>query len=455
MRYLSRWLLAVLCSLSGMLSAQGAPFPYEYTPEPTPPSWPFARVEGRDAGYLMTHLAEYGTKFAHKKFSAPIEELVHFENQRRLQAALRDLPVPRAVSSMALVGDVMWIGKSWSSFLSAEVLAILNRHPFVFGNLESPIATGRPVSKPLPFRFVFNSPPELVTTFRRSSQANTFTAFSVVNNHALDMGDEGVKETLEFLRSERVAASGVRLSSTEKPYVVVKRNGIRIGFYAAGFGINGRREQKSKRLINIIPGLAPDSALKVDVNEITRVLAMMAQDRVDLKVVSLHWGFEYEYYPHPHHMVVAREIVRAGADIIMGHHPHVQQPDEVCFVNGAERRLPPRERELARRGGCLLNDGGGAPRQALVVYSLGNFLSSMETFLCQLGVVKSLALYRDAEGRVRWALPQQQFVVNVREIPPMEEHQLVTLERFLESQCYSESCPRSVMEDLERVLGFL
>ena len=68
--------------------------------------------------------------------------------------------------------------------------------------------------------------------------------------------------------------------------------------------------------------------------------------QVDCVVVSLHWGYEYVEYPSPRQQAFARKLVRAGAQMVIGHHPHV--------VQGVERY-----------------QGG------LIAYSLGNFNSRL------------------------------------------------------------------------------
>ena len=120
-------------------------------------------------------------------------------------------------------------------------------------------------------------------------------------------------------------------------------------------------------------------------------------------------------------MQVGREIVRAGADLIMGTHPHVVQPLEVCFVNGYEQRYLERGRAWRRwrsaRAACC-DDGTGVPRKGLIAYSLGNFATAMYTLHCRTGLVLSLRLARDAEtGRVDWHRPEAQLVYNVHRDP--------------------------------------
>jgi poly-gamma-glutamate synthesis protein (capsule biosynthesis protein) len=110
----------------------------------------------------------------------------------------------------------------------------------------------------------------------------------------------------------------------------------------------------------------------------------------DSVVVLVHWGFEYEYYPDPHFMVLARRIVAAGADLVVGSGPHVAQPAEICHVNRPE--------EVPGIGTCSLRTADGQPRTAAVLYSLGNFGTIMATVPCQVGLVATVSLDPDVTG---------------------------------------------------------
>jgi hypothetical protein len=173
--------------------------------------------------------------------------------------------------------------------------------------------------------------------------------------------------------------------------------------------------------VSCLPGLAPLGERAIETTEIERVLAEMRTDNVDFKIVSLHWGFEFEDYPDPAIMAVARRIVQAGADLILGSHPHVIQPNEVCFVNGAEVE-----------NACLVASPDGIRRKALIVYSLGNFLTTMYTPECQIGVIESIRLRRDPEShRVTWHRPAATYVYNVRSHPRLGGRRLMLIDDLL------------------------
>lgn len=194
---------------------------------------------------------------------------------------------------------------------------------------------------------------------------------------------------------------------------MIEQNGMKIGFYSATWGLNDPALEKSNEIqLNLLKGLtpyAPDS--QADLEEARSILKEMKEAGVDQKILALHWGHEFEKYPTANQMDAARELVAAGADIIMGAHSHVVQPSEILFVNGYEKQLPqahPVSPEMK------LDGLDGPPRKALILYSLGNFTTNMFTTECQQGAIQSVQLFRQPDGQVDWTTPQLSEVFNQR-----------------------------------------
>jgi poly-gamma-glutamate synthesis protein (capsule biosynthesis protein) len=335
-----------------------------------------------------------------------------------------------------MVGDLMWLRDSWGTFLSPDVLAYLNGHEVVLGNLESPISSHFRVPSLWPDYFSYNSDPRLITSFRRPDGTSTFTALATANNHCLDRGDVGLGDTLAWLDSQHILHSGVRPAATDRPWVAFEAGGVRFGFYAACWGLNNPEAIRTSAFhIEVLQGLVPKVRLPVDLSRIRGVLAEMASERIDFRIICLHWGHEFEFYPCPLLMQVGREIIRAGADVVMGSHPHVIQPVEVCLVNGYQKQLRQAGWDLPAldaRTGCLLEDHSGVPRKGLIVYSLGNFATAMYTLHCRTGLVLGLHLLRDAAtSRVDWHRPEVQLVFNVRRDHATGQRRLKLMDRYL------------------------
>jgi poly-gamma-glutamate synthesis protein (capsule biosynthesis protein) len=204
----------------------------------------------------------------------------------------------------------------------------------VFGNLETPIAptTGGP-GRP----FVFNAPAELPEALKASG----FSVLATANNHAYDQGPKGVVETLERLEAVGLVSVGSgRDRAQAESLRILERKGIRVAFlgFTDLFNINLNREGKG-------PWVRP---LK-DEDALESVRA--ARALADLVVVSIHWGVEYEHRPRPRQREMAAKLIGAGADLIIGHHPHVLQPLEWIESEG---------------------------RKGAVAFSLGNFISNQD-----------------------------------------------------------------------------
>ncbi len=247
--------------------------------------------------------------------------------------------------------------RAFDDFLPAFKAADL-----VFGNLETPV-TEVPWSARLRRANLLAPAPAFRSdrAMLRGVHRAGFTLLGVANNHILDQGPEGLAQTLENLEAEGLGSVGVTPRDRD-PLVVVNIRGVRIGVLAFAAFTNVR--QKTFRLKRYTIGFMNEH----DPPGVQRALEMVTRNRpkVDLLVLSLHWGWEFDNRPSTYQRAVASKLIRGGADVILGHHPHVLQP--------ASR--------------VLLPDG----RRGFVIFSLGNSLNAMG--------IETLAHYRkEAAGR--------------------------------------------------------
>lgn len=316
----------------------------------------------------------------------------------------------------------------------------------MLGNLETLSSPHFRIPSFLPDSFNHNSDPALPTSFRRPDGRNTFTALSTANNHALDYGDLGLTDTLDFLETQGIARSGVRRQASEPTFTTFTVGGIRFGFFAACQGFNDPKLAQETRLhISVVPELVPCVQHPVDLSLIREAMDAMTVEKLDVKVVCMHWGHEFEFYPTPDLVQVGREIVRMDADVVFGGHSHVIQPIEICLVKGYEKRDrdvaddPP---ALTPERSCLLEDASGAPRKAIIAYCLGNLATNLYGLHCEMGIILGLDFHRDEQtGRVDWETPKPQFVLNVRRHPVCGIRRLVLLGHYLrEREAVGDLC---------------
>lgn len=161
-----------------------------------------------------------------------------------------------------------------------------------------------------------------------------FKVVNLANNHSMQHGNEAFLDTVAMLERSGVGCCGLAADpqATRSQPLLVCHNGLSIGF----LGYSLRPRQYFDHLPLYAEG-HHDSML-LDVVELRR--------KADIVIVSVHWGEEFIQKPAPHEIKLARELVDAGATLILGHHPHV--------LRGIERY----------GNGCI-------------VYSLGNFVCDM------------------------------------------------------------------------------
>jgi poly-gamma-glutamate synthesis protein (capsule biosynthesis protein) len=234
------------------------------------------------------------------------------------------------------VGDLSFNGR-YSRILRRKGV----HHPFRFllpswqdadlllGNLESPLTTSPKVS---PAKVTLRGARDAPASLRVAG----FDCLALANNHLMDYGVAGMEETRAALDAAGIpfTGAGTDAAASLAP-VVLHRQEQSIGVLSFCLV-----EQKSHLFAGrSTPGVAP---LEV-ADAVGRIRDL--RSRVDWVVVQLHWGEEMTQLPTPEQRSLARTVAEAGADLIVGHHPHVLQPFEMV---------------------------GGVP----VFYSLGNFLFS-------------------------------------------------------------------------------
>jgi poly-gamma-glutamate capsule biosynthesis protein CapA/YwtB (metallophosphatase superfamily) len=222
-------------------------------------------------------------------------------------------PMPSVLS----VGDIMLgdratktIDREGADYPFRAVMPLLASSAVVVGNLEGPFArtTGREERT-----YSYRVDPALATALRRAN----FVAVTLANNHLTDCGRAGVLETLEVLREAGVGVvgAGVNERAAHRPFI------HQIGRWRVGFlGYYWNRRTAAG---TGLAGTARDTreALAADIGAL--------RNEVDRVVVHFHWGIPYQRDPLPEDREKARFAVDCGADVIVGHHPHVVQPFEV------------------------------------------------------------------------------------------------------------------------------
>lgn len=176
---------------------------------------------------------------------------------------------------------------------------ILAGHDIVFANLEGPIVTDHHQTANDSLRFSF--PPSTGTLLKQIG----FTTLSVANNHGADYGNAGIVTTRNVLAGAGLDAVGNPIAVD--PAMVVRKT------------INGQK-------LIFVGFHATQSSFPVD--KAVALIQSLAQEHATI-IVSIHWGVEYQVHSNAFQQSLAHKLVDAGADMILGQHPHVVQEVEV------------------------------------------------------------------------------------------------------------------------------
>ncbi|MBU5366181.1 CapA family protein [Enterococcus devriesei] len=204
---------------------------------------------------------------------------------------------------------------------------------------------------------LFNGPTQVLDSLHRAD----FNWISAASNHTFDRGEAGIVKQLEHLEKYPDMTVTGSQKSPDAPRMQVKEvKGVKVGLMSYTFGLNGLELPAGKEyLVNLI-----------DPEQIKKDMEQLNQQS-DVQVVSMHWGEEYQFSPNDEQRQLAQLLSDAGVDVVVGGHPHVIQPMD--YLTGA------------------------AGNQTLVMYSLGNFISSQAEADRMLGGMARWSLEYDKE----------------------------------------------------------
>jgi len=245
-------------------------------------------------------------------------------------------------TTLLAVGDIMlgdspvcygfgvgsMIEKYGSNYPFQHIAEELNKGDIVIGNLEVVIsAFNKQIDN---FESIqFRGQPEAIHGLVESN----FNIVALASNHTMQHGRKGLEETIDILNENNIGFTGIEIPEKQvRNQYFMEKNGLKFCF----LGYNFRPQQYFKD-----PPLWNKPSLELIKDEICKV-----RDLADCVVITLHWGDEFIEYPSYQQVNLARQLIDSGANIILGHHPHI--------IQGVEKY-----------------NGG------VIAYSLGNFIFDM------------------------------------------------------------------------------
>ena len=274
---------------------------------------------------------------------------------------LQMLPMPEDIT-LLFAGDAMQHGPQIAAAKRSSgkydyskcfeyVKPAVSSADYAVVNLECPLA-----GKPYTGYPCFSAPDDYAEALKDAG----FDMFLVANNHALDKRDKGAHRTIDKLSELEIPSVGLyhdkehRLAAS--PFVATIGD-FRVAFVGYTYGTNGIGVQ-GNLVVNYI-----------NADSISHDIVRARKLGAELVCVLLHWGVEYAMTPNFRQKELTELLIDAGADMIIGGHPHVVQPFEMRF-----------------------NPRTG--RNVLVVYSLGNFLSNQNDTNSRGGAMVNVVISR-------------------------------------------------------------
>lgn len=132
----------------------------------------------------------------------------------------------------------------------------------------------------------------------------------VANNHTLDKGKDGLTKLSSIALSEGIKIIG----TSSSPWIIIESKRKKLGIINAVWTLTGVKKRKYLNTFGY------------NIKRITQQIQKLKKENCSEIVVTLHWGVELELLPHPIQLSMANELITAGADLIVGHHPHLIQP---------------------------------------------------------------------------------------------------------------------------------
>jgi poly-gamma-glutamate capsule biosynthesis protein CapA/YwtB (metallophosphatase superfamily) len=255
------------------------------------------------------------------------------------------------VVSINITGDVLLdrgvkklIDVAGVSGVMSSVAPLFSAADYTLINLECPVTE---IVAPRKKTFVFRADPGLLTGLRSAG----VTHAGVANNHTLDQGEAGFVDTVKNLVKAGITAVGV-INGEENAVrpEVIEKNGVKIAVFAVNM-------VEIKSSDNVAKDARPWEASSAVI--LAAVKSFHGEHPEIHEIVFLHWGEEYSLFPTDEQGSFARSLIDAGADAVIGCHPHVIQGVEVYH---------------------------GRP----IVYSLGNLLFDQSLPETQYGMVVTL-----------------------------------------------------------------
>ncbi|MDP3837181.1 MAG: CapA family protein [bacterium] len=303
---------------------------------------------------LMVQVADeddwfYVPLFLHQEAPAQLPVSAASDEKKELVIMFGgDVMLSRTVNAkMSTYGDYTWPFKEIASTTSAADITIIN--------LESPFLKDANYQVPTG-SFSFKANPQAIEGMKLAG----IDIVSLANNHTLNAGSKGLSDTILILEEAGMLSAGAGMNEQEaRRPAIFEHDGWKVAYLAYAYP-NDNSVATANR-----PGIAT-----LDIENLKEDIALV-RGEVDLVIVSMHAGIEYVAEPGEQQKTFARTAIDAGADAVVGHHPHWPQTWEIY-------------------------------KEKIILYSLGNFVfDQMWSLGTSRGLLAELTFKSDLSGSAK------------------------------------------------------
>ncbi len=223
--------------------------------------------------------------------------------------------------NLLFTGDIMFHGPSvqmqWDKaagkydFTSyfEQVAPIIQSADFAIGNLESPVWDYKK-SKIATLQFC--APIEAIDAMQKAG----FDLLCTANNHAMDQGLPALANTIQSIQAYGMKTTGTYRNAQERDTItMLEKNGVKIAILAYARSVNRSWRNKLGMGVNMI-----------DIPRMKQDMANARAQGADAVIFFLHFGTEYTHKANSYQKNIIKQLQAAGANAVIGHHPHVLQP---------------------------------------------------------------------------------------------------------------------------------
>nr|WP_155112482.1 CapA family protein [Metabacillus mangrovi] len=295
-------------------------------------------------GLLIAAAVMFGFSFTEKP---PVSGAPQYDGEVFTASFMGDIMMGRNVEKVT--------DQKGQDYLFKQVKPLLQNSDYITANFDHPITRNEAAPGDDSKHIQLRTGPESAQTLKNMN----FSAVSLANTHTMDYKVQGLNDTRETFKKLGIGTTGAgsNLKDARKSISYQNHNGVKVA--TLGFTDVYPEGAKATEYNSGVLAMEPENFVP---------MIAEAKKKADFVFVHAHWGQEYDVKPHPRQKDLAKALADAGADVVIGHHPHVLSPAEVY-------------------------------KDTVIFYSLGNFIFDQGWSRTRESVIAQMRLMNDGKAR--------------------------------------------------------